>query len=92
MAKTYDSKCLDLARHFDAGGASTDLAQTIQDAIEDWFFDRDRAAEPGLSSTEQKAQGARCGCRGADDYCVCQNVTDATTRAERKVVRNPDPA
>lgn len=32
---------------------------------------------------EQKAQGARCGCKGVDDMCVCQNVTDATTRAER---------
>lgn len=39
--------------------------------------------EPCLSPSEQKAQGSRCGCRGADDYCVCQNVTDATTRALR---------
>jgi hypothetical protein len=39
--------------------------------------------EPGLTDAEQKAQGARCGCHGADDYCVCQNVADATTRAER---------
>lgn len=23
---------------------------------------------------EQKAQGAKCGCLGTDDYCPCQNV------------------
>jgi hypothetical protein len=44
---------------------------------------RDEREQPGLTNKEQKAQGARCPCRGADDYCVCQNVTDATTRAER---------
>lgn len=32
-----------------------------------------------LTNEEQKAQGARCGCRGIDDYCVCQNVPDRTT-------------
>jgi hypothetical protein len=26
------------------------------------------------TDAEKKAQGARCGCRGADDYCPCQNV------------------
>jgi hypothetical protein len=41
-------------------------------------------SEPCLSPAEQKAQGARCGCRGADDYCVCQNVPDAVTRAARR--------
>lgn len=40
--------------------------------------------EPGLSDAEQKAQGKRCGCSGADDYCVCQNVPDAETRAARR--------
>jgi hypothetical protein len=44
---------------------------------------RDERDQPGLTDAEQKAQGARCGCKGADDMCVCQNVTDATTRAER---------
>lgn len=44
---------------------------------------RDEREQPGLTDKEQKAQGARCGCHGADDMCVCQNVTDATTRAER---------
>jgi len=44
---------------------------------------RDEISEPILSSAEQKAQGSRCGCAGADDYCVCQNVPDRQTRAER---------
>jgi hypothetical protein len=35
-----------------------------------------------LSLDEQKAQGARCGCRGSDDYCPCQNAPDAITRKE----------
>jgi hypothetical protein len=41
------------------------------------------AAEPALTDVEQKAQGERCGCKGVDDYCVCQNVPDSTTRKER---------
>lgn len=44
---------------------------------------RDERDQPGLTDNEQKAQGARCGCKGVDDMCVCQNVTDATTRADR---------
>lgn len=40
-------------------------------------------AEPGLTNAEQKAQGARCGCKGIDDYCPCQNRPDAQTLAER---------
>jgi hypothetical protein len=38
----------------------------------------------GLSNADQKAQGKRCGCHGHDDYCVCQNVPDAVTWAERR--------
>lgn len=38
----------------------------------------------GLSNADQKAQGARCGCGGADDYCVCQNVPDPVTWEERR--------
>lgn len=26
------------------------------------------------TEAEKKAQGARCGCGGVDDYCPCQNV------------------
>lgn len=38
----------------------------------------------GLSDADQKAQGKRCGCGGVDDYCVCQNVPDTVTWAERR--------
>ncbi|RWP64875.1 hypothetical protein [Mesorhizobium sp.] len=36
-----------------------------------------------LTTKEQKAQGERCGCRGADDYCPCQNVPNQATRGAR---------
>lgn len=36
-----------------------------------------------LTSAEQKAQATRCGCKGSDDYCVCQNAPDKVTLAER---------
>ncbi len=45
---SYDSECEKLARHFltdkpDATDAdAADLAQDIQDAIEDWFFANER--------------------------------------------------
>jgi hypothetical protein len=38
----------------------------------------------GLSSEDQRAQGRRCGCRGTDDYCPCQNVPDDVTLRLRK--------
>lgn len=41
----------------------------------------------GLTASEQRAQAARCSCQGTDDYCVCQNVPDATTRAQREKSR-----
>lgn len=41
------------------------------------------ASENYLTSAEQKAQAARCGCRGHDDYCVCQNAPDSQTVAAR---------
>lgn len=41
------------------------------------------ARQTGLTDAEQKAQGLRCACGGADDMCPCQNVPDATTRRER---------
>lgn len=41
-------------------------------------------SEPCLTSDEQKAQAARCACRGADDYCPCQNAPDRTTIEARK--------
>lgn len=36
-----------------------------------------------LTPEEQRAQAARCGCLGTDDYCCCQNVPDAETRRLR---------
>lgn len=64
----------------------------------EWCIDHLRAAiagepatvVPGLSEAEQKAQGARCGCRGVDDYCVCQNVPDAVTRRARSTLSPED--
>ncbi|MCJ9696217.1 hypothetical protein MOV76_32110 [Rhizobium sp. PRIMUS64] len=32
-----------------------------------------------LTDDEMKEQAQRCGCRGADDYCCCQNVADHQT-------------
>lgn len=50
----------------------------------DVFYDPDRGwRERGLTPADLKEQGSRCGCRGADDYCVCQNVPDRVTRAKR---------
>lgn len=49
------------------------------------------AAEPGLTDAEQKAQAARCGCRGSDDYCACQNQPDEQTRAARQLTNSHRP-
>lgn len=84
MIQLHDPACADLARHFLGAEAEAqtvaELASRIQSEIESWF----RYEGPGLSHDEKAAQGRRCSCRGFDDYCVCQNVPDATTRAERK--------
>ncbi len=32
-----------------------------------------------LTIEEQSDQAYRCACRGADDYCPCQNMADYTT-------------
>lgn len=39
-----------------------------------------------LTTDEQAEQGRRCGCRGIDDYCPCQNAPDAKTIAGRKAL------
>lgn len=92
MRMSYDSKCEELAEAFlesepgetrQAASDRASLAQAIQDAVKAWFAEREARRAPCLTSAEQKAQGARCGCRGADDLCPCQNVPDATTRRER---------
>jgi len=35
------------------------------------------------TDAEKRQQGKRCPCGGHDDWCGCQNVTDATTMARR---------
>ncbi len=35
----------------------------------------------GLTRAEMREQAARCGCRGSDEYCMCQNVPDKVTKA-----------
>ena len=39
--------------------------------------------EPLLNFEEKSAQGARCGCRGTDELCKCQNEPDRVTRRLR---------
>lgn len=40
------------------------------------------SSEPGLTEEEKKSQAAKCPCRGANDFCTCQNeVSHATRRA-----------
>lgn len=48
-------------------------------------------AEPLLSTEEKRAQAARCSCYGADDYCPCQNVADAHTKATRAAIEGTKP-
>ncbi|WP_180903261.1 hypothetical protein [Martelella soudanensis] len=40
-----------------------------------------------LSLEEMKAQASRCNCRGADDYCPCQNAPDRETRRQRLIAQ-----
>lgn len=53
---SYDSECLKLADHFlqdsppEISRKRNDLAQTIQGAVEDWFF----AEESPSETTEQR--------------------------------------
>jgi hypothetical protein len=52
---------------------------------------RPPAGEDYLTSAEQKAQAARCGCRGSDDYCPCQNRPDQITKTARSGLSPPAP-
>jgi hypothetical protein len=72
----YDADTYDGAP--DAGPQTVGYGATKEDAITDFLDDlfKDRC----LTSAEQKAQGARCSCRGSDEYCGCQNVEDSVTR------------
>lgn len=53
-------------------------ARAFRDAISPNPF---IAAPAGLTQDEQKAQAQRCGCKGSDDYCPCQNAPDQVTSA-----------
>lgn len=68
---------------YDAGyiAARTDAFAIVQEVIDN--LPPEPMPEAGLSIEEQKAQGKRCGCHGADDYCPCQNVPDAKTLKAR---------
>ncbi len=68
----------------EAAGIDTATNDRIVAMVEDGEIKRIIQDEiAGLSADEMKAQGARCGCRGSDDYCTCQNVPDRTTLAKR---------
>lgn len=41
----------------------------------------DPFAARSLTEAEMRDQAGRCGCRGVDDMCPCQNAPDRTTRA-----------
>lgn len=89
----------DILKCFKAGAKITVLVRTPDKPTADFMMTDDdpaeaialiqrrqaeaMAAQPGLTTAEQKAQGARCGCKGIDDYCPCQNRPDAQTIAER---------
>jgi hypothetical protein len=59
-------------------GAVWDATDYAAMAIEDQMRDAI------LSGAEQKAQAARCSCRGHDDLCACQNAPDHRTLSERR--------
>ena len=66
---------------YDGEGCKIGYGATEQEAIDDLL---DQMNDGCLTDTEQKAQAARCACRGSDDYCVCQNAPDLDTKAERR--------
>lgn len=53
------------------------------DAARRAAFKTSDAALSGLTPAEQKAQAARCGCKGSDDMCPCQNTPDRQTIKDR---------
>lgn len=75
---SYDTTSYDLAKHFLAGTPSADendadeLAQCIQDAVEDWFKDRENSAE---AAWERRQEWLMEG--GFDDSDYRQDMKDA---------------
>ncbi|EHK56855.1 hypothetical protein [Allomesorhizobium alhagi] len=86
---TFDEmkKALTAASHalrsYQYGNSAPDLAQSTADLCDAALSGTSNAVEPCLSGAEKKAQGQRCGCRGSDDYCPCQNAPDRETRRAR---------
>ncbi|NGO50479.1 hypothetical protein [Allomesorhizobium camelthorni] len=70
-------------RSYQYGNSAPDLAQSTADLCDAALSGTSNAVEPILSGAEKKAQGARCGCQGVDDYCPCQNAPDRETRRAR---------
>lgn len=56
----YDSKCLDLAQYFlgcegdDGDATQADLAQRIQNSVEDWFAEREATGGEGDGQTAKR--------------------------------------
>ncbi len=75
--KAHDIKCFELAEHFFGGkgdeDAIADLAQTIQDAIEDWMNDRDNAAEAVWMDRQQSLMESG----GPDDSAYRRDMIEA---------------
>lgn len=67
----------------ESAGIDTSTNDQIMTLIEAGEVRKAQHEAEGLSQDEMKAQGQRCGCRGSDDYCICQNVPDRTTLARR---------
>ena len=64
-------------------------AEAIADFNENCRDDHDdRLGLVPFGASQQRAQAERCGCKGTDDYCPCQNVPDRITRREN---REPKP-
>ena len=82
---------LSLARLLQAPGKDAEQRNRATDTLSDLVIailedEAHALAAPGLglSDADQKTQGARCACRGVDDYCPCQNAPDRITIAARK--------
>jgi hypothetical protein len=74
--KTYDSACEILAEYFlgtDDHEAVVELAQCVQQEVEDFIADRDRAAEAAWERQQQSLMESG----GTDDSHYRQSLKDA---------------
>ena len=75
--KTHDSKCFDLACHFLSDVEARpdehdDLAQVIQDAIEDWLSYRENRAEAAYERQQESLME-----NGPDDSAYRRDMINA---------------